>query len=58
MPKITVIIRKAYGGAYDVMSSKVRGTRLVAANSPPCVFGALYVLVHVFTMYSQGSGGE
>ena len=26
MPKVTVITRKAYGGAYDVMSSKhVRG---------------------------------
>lgn len=23
MPKLTVITRKAYGGAYDVMSSKV-----------------------------------
>ena len=22
MPKVTVIVRKAYGGAYDVMSSK------------------------------------
>ncbi len=26
MPKLTVITRKAYGGAYDVMSSKhIRG---------------------------------
>lgn len=26
MPKVTVIVRKAYGGAYDVMSSKhIRG---------------------------------
>ena len=26
MPKVTVITRKAYGGAYDVMSSKhIRG---------------------------------
>lgn len=25
MPKLTVITRKAYGGAYDVMSSKVGG---------------------------------
>lgn len=24
VPKLTVITRKAYGGAYDVMSSKVR----------------------------------
>lgn len=24
VPKITVITRKAYGGAYDVMSSKVK----------------------------------
>lgn len=27
MPKLTVITRKAYGGAYDVMSSKVRSSR-------------------------------
>lgn len=31
VPKLTVITRKAYGGAYDVMSSKVGGPRGPAA---------------------------
>ena len=40
VPKVTIITRKAYGGAYDVMSSKhIRGD----VNAPwRCVAGAIY----------------
>ena len=45
VPKVTVITRKAYGGAYDVMSSKhTRGdvnlafpTAEIAVMGPRCV---------------------
>ena len=36
VPKITLITRKAYGGAYDVMSSKhIRGGDVNAPGRPP-----------------------
>ena len=42
MPKLTVITRKAYGGAYDVMSSKHIGADLNLAwpNAEIAVMGA------------------
>ena len=47
VPKLTVITRKAYGGAYDVMSSKhLRGD--VNFSWPT---GMLFSLVHRSTSY-------
>ena len=34
VPKLTVITRKAYGGAYDVMASKARPQRLCSLHAP------------------------
>ena len=50
MPKVTVITRKAYGGAYDVMSSKhIRGdfnfaypTAEIAVMGPEQAINILY----------------
>ena len=61
VPKITVITRKAYGGAYDVMASKAHPRRLNLAwpTAEIAVMGAEARSKHIFRreIASRRSGG-
>ena len=60
MPKLTVITRKAYGGAYDVMSSKhIRGdVNLAYPTAEIAVMGPEGAVNILYRRDIDGSGGD
>jgi len=63
VPKITVITRKAYGGAYDVMSSKhLRGDTNYAWPTAEVGYRSVYcipvLVIKGCRMFVRGGGGE
>ena len=60
MPKVTVITRKAYGGAYDVMGSKHLGADLNVAwpTAQIAVTGAAGAVNILYRKEMAGPGGR
>jgi propionyl-CoA carboxylase beta chain len=60
VPKVTIIVRKAYGGAYDVMSSKhLRGDRNYAwPSGEVAVMGAKAAVEIIFRKSADKSKAE
>jgi methylmalonyl-CoA carboxyltransferase large subunit len=60
VPKVTIILRKAYGGAYVAMSSKDLGADAVAAwpGAEIAVMGAEGAIEVIFRKEIDGGGGQ